>query len=67
MARYGFLFSPAQIKEAVKNILDKSKVSVQQFAEKTWKNLVLHKNVTCGIAGAATTYCKHKGKFLSVV
>ena len=40
MARYGFPRSPAQIKEAVKMILDKSKVKVQQFAEnrpgKTW-------------------------------
>ena len=33
MARYGFPRSPAQIKEAVKMILDKSKVKVQQFAE----------------------------------
>ena len=40
MARYGFPRSPAQIKEAVKMILDKSKVKVQQFAEnrpgQTW-------------------------------
>ena len=33
MARYGFPRSPAQIKEAVKMILDKSKKKVQQFAE----------------------------------
>ena len=33
MARYGFPRSPAQIKGAVKMILDKSKVKVQQFAE----------------------------------
>ena len=40
MARYGFPRSPAQIKEAVNIILDKSKLKVQQFAEnrpgKTW-------------------------------
>ena len=40
MARYGCRPSPAQIKEALKMILDKSKVKVQQFAEnrpgKTW-------------------------------
>ena len=40
MARYGFRPSPAQIKEALKMILHKSKVKVQQFAEnrpgKSW-------------------------------
>ena len=40
MARYGFPSSPAQIKEAVKMILNKSRVKVQQFAKnrpgKTW-------------------------------
>ena len=46
MARYGFPCFPAQVKEAVKMILDKRKVKVQQFAEdryrKTWFYTFIH-------------------------
>ena len=40
MARFGFPRKPAQIKEAVKLILDKSKIKIRDFNEnrpgKTW-------------------------------